>query len=170
MTKLLDAVNRISEVTGKLAGFLLVVLILAIGYDITVRYFFSTPNFWAYDSVYMLYGAYSALGAAYCLRDKGHVRMDLLYGRFTKRGQALTDVICYVLIFFPLILVITYKCGEHAWWAFTFGERSSASAWRPLTAPFKLSIAFGFFLLLLQGMAEFIKALTVVLKGDSHES
>jgi len=170
MDKFLKAVDWTSTITGKCASFLLVVMILAIGYDITVRYFFATPNFWAYDSVYMLYGAYSALGAAYCFVDKGHVRMDLVYCRLSPRGQALTDVICYILIFFPLFIVITYKCGQHALWALSFGERSSASAWRPLTAPFKLSIAFGFLLFLIQGTAEFIKALTVVIKGGPDES
>lgn len=96
--------------------------------------------------------------------------MDLFYGRFPVRRKALIDVICYIVIFFPLYAVLVYKCTEHAWWAFTFGERSSASAWRPLTAPFKLSIAFGFILFFIQGVAEFIKALTIVIKGAPYES
>ena len=170
MVRILKGIDWVSEMTGKCASFAIIVMILAIGYDITVRYFFATPNYWAYDSVYMIYGAYSLLGAAYCHVKKGHVRMDLFYGRFSTKQKALTEVICYVLIFFPLYTIVTYKCAEHAWWAFTFGERSSASSWRPLTAPFKLSIALGFILFFIQGVAEFIKALTIVIKGESNES
>ena len=170
MVRLLKGIDWFSEIVGKCASFMLIVMILAIGYDITVRYFFSQPNFWAYDTVYMTYGAYSVLGAAFCHVSKGHVRMDLFYDRFSVREKALIDVICYTLIFFPLYIIITYKCAEHAWWAFTFGERSSVSAWRPLTGPFKLSIAFGFIIFFIQGVAEFIKALIVVIKGEFDES
>jgi len=170
MTKFLKSIDWISETVGKCASFMLIVMILAIGYDITVRYFFSTANYWAYDSVYMLYGSYSILGGAYCHVAQGHVRMDLLYGRLSTRHRALTDVIFYILIFFPLYGILTYKCAEHAWWAFTFGERSSSSVWRPLTSPFKLSIAFGFILFFIQGVAEFLKALIIVTKGELNES
>jgi len=170
MTRLLKGIDWASEMVGKGASFMLIVMILAIGYDVSVRYLFAKPNFWAYDSVYMIYGAYSVLGAAYCHLSKGHVRMDLFYGRVSRKNKAWIDVLCYIIIFFPLYFVIVYKCTENALWALTFGERSSASAWRPLTAPFKLAIAFGFILFFLQGVAEFIRALTVVIKGESNES
>jgi hypothetical protein len=94
MEKFLRIIDGASVWTGKLASFLVILLILAIGYDITVRYLFATPNLWAYDSTYMIYGGYTMLGAAYCHCLKGHVRMDLLYGRLSERGKAITDVIC----------------------------------------------------------------------------
>jgi len=37
-------------------------------------------------------------------------------------------------------------------------------------APFKLSIVFGIFLFYLQGIAEFIRALTVVIKGGRYDA
>ena len=125
---------------------------------------------WAFDSTYMIYGGYTMLGAAYCHYLKGHVRMDLLYSRLSPRGKAIMDSICYVFLFFPLFSVLLYKCGENAIWSLLHGERSSASVWRPLMAPFKFTIVFGIFLFYLQGIAEFLRALTVVFKGESHES
>ena len=56
MEKFLRIIDAASTWTGKLASFLVVLLILSIGYDITVRYLFAVPNLWAYDSTYMLYG------------------------------------------------------------------------------------------------------------------
>ena len=170
MEKFLRIIDGASVWTGKLASFLVILLILAIGYDITVRYLFATPNLWAYDSTYMIYGGYTMLGAAYCHCQKGHVRMDLFYGRLSERGKAITDVICYLLLFFPLFSVLLYKCGENAIWSLLHSERSSASVWRPYMAPFKLSIVFGIFLFYLQGIAEFIRALTVAVKRGRHDS
>jgi TRAP-type mannitol/chloroaromatic compound transport system permease small subunit len=37
-------------------------------------------------------------------------------------------------------------------------------------APFKLSIVFGIFLFYLQGIAEFIRALRVAIKGVRHDA
>ena len=37
-------------------------------------------------------------------------------------------------------------------------------------APFKLTIVFGIFLFYLQGIAEFIRALTVAVKGVRHDT
>ena len=81
MEKFFHVIDRTSDLVGKWASFLVVILTLAIGYDITVRYLFNIPNFWAYDMAIMLYGSYAILGAAYCHYTNGHVRMDLLYGR-----------------------------------------------------------------------------------------
>jgi TRAP-type mannitol/chloroaromatic compound transport system permease small subunit len=131
---------------------------------------FGNTNQWAYDSTYMLYGSYTILGAAYCHREQGHVRMDLFYGKLSQRGKAITDVICYLLLFFPLFTVLLYKCGENAYWSLLHGERSSASVWRPYMAPFKMSIVLGIFLFYLQGIAEFIRALTTAIKGERHDT
>ena len=169
MEKFLRIIDRASEWTGKCASFLVVILTLAIGYDITVRYLFAKANFWPYDLTYMLYGSYTMLGAAYCHYLKGHVRMDLIYSRLSPRGRAKMDVICYIFLFFPLFSVLLYKCGENTLWAVMHGETSHASVWRPSLAPFKIAILFGIFLFYLQGIAEFIRALTVAIKGEPHE-
>jgi len=170
MQTVLRFIDRASEWTGKCASFLAVVLILAIGYDVALRYLFARPTFWAFEVIYMVYGAYAALGAAYCHYRKGHVRMDLIYSRLSPRGQATVDMICYLFLFFPLFFVLVYTCGGHAIWALSYGERSSVSIWRPLLAPYKLLIAFGFLLFLFQGIAEFIRSLYIVFKGGPHES
>ncbi|MFO7984605.1 MAG: TRAP transporter small permease subunit [Desulfatiglandaceae bacterium] len=170
MEKFLRIIDRSSELTGKGASFLIVILTLAIGYDITIRYLFDKANFWAFDITYMLYGTYTMLGAAYCHYQKGHVRMDLFYSKLSARGRARMDVICYIFLFFPLFCILLYKCGQGAWWALVHGETSHASVWRPSLAPFKIAIVFGLFLFFLQGIAEFLRALRVAFKGEPHES
>lgn len=170
MEKFFHVIDRTSDLVGKWASFLVVILTLAIGYDITVRYLFNIPNFWAYDMTIMLYGSYAILGAAYCHYTNGHVRMDLLYGRLSPRGRAIMDIICYIFLFFPLFIVLIWKCGDHAWWALVNGERSSASAWRPLIGPFKMVIVFGLVLFFLQGLVDFLRNILFVVKGGKHES
>ena len=169
MEKFFRLVNGLSDVVGKLASFLVVILIVSIGYDIFMRYLFAKPTSWAYDMTIMLFGSYTMLGAAYCHYRDGHVRMDLIYGTLSSRRKATIDVICYILLFFPLFIVLLYKCGEHAIWSLISSERASASVWRPPLAPFKLTVAFGILLFLLQGIVQFLRSLMIVLKGGERE-
>jgi TRAP-type mannitol/chloroaromatic compound transport system permease small subunit len=170
MEKFFRLVDGVSDVVGRWASFLVVILVISIGYDIFMRYLFASPTFWAYDMTIMLFGTYSMLGAAYCHYREGHVRMDLIYGTLSSRRRATIDVICYIFLFFPLFTVLLYKCGEHAVWSLIQGERSSSSVWRPPLAPFKLTIAFGLLLFLLQGIVQFLRSLMIVLKGGERES
>ncbi len=170
MEKIFRIIDRSSEYVGKWASFLVVILTLAIGYDITVRYLFAIPNFWAYDITIMLYGSYAILGAAYCHSLDSHVRMDLLSSRLSRRGRAVMDIICYIFLFFPLFIVLIWKCGNHAIWSVISGERSSASAWRPLLGPFNMAIVLGLVLFFLQGLVDFLRKIIFVVKGGKHES
>jgi TRAP-type mannitol/chloroaromatic compound transport system permease small subunit len=170
MEKILRFIDRASIWTGKVSSLLVAVLTAAICYDITMRYVLIKPTSWAFELTYMIYGVYAMLGAAYCHYLKGHVRMDLLYMRLSPRKQAVVEVFCYIFLFFPLFIVLVWKCGEHAHYAIAYGERSSSSAWRPVLWPFKTIIAFGFLLFLLQGTADFLRSLRIAIKGESHES
>ncbi len=168
MEKVFRAVDRASEWTGKFSSYLMPALVIAICYDIVMRYVFNKPTHWAFEVTYMTYGAYSVLGVAYCQALKTHVRMDLLYARLSPRMQAVVEAICYVLLFFPLLLVLTYKCGEHGLWTLSSGERSSVSVWRPHLWPFKLAITFGFLLFLFQGLVDFLRTLEKLIKGGAR--
>ena len=170
MEKILRFIDRASIWTGKVSSLLVAVLTAAICYDITMRYVLIKPTSWAFELTYMIYGVYAMLGAAYCHYLKGHVRMDLLYMRLSPRKQAVVEVFCYIFLFFPLFIVLVWKCGEHAYWAFSYGERSSSSIWRPQLWPFKGLIAFGFLLFLLQGAADFLRLLRIAFKGETHDS
>jgi len=170
MDKILRFIDWITVWTGKVSSLLAALLTAIIVYDITMRYVLIKPTSWAFEFTYMIYGVYAMLGAAYCHHYKGHVRMDLLYTRLSPRRQAVVEVFCYIFLFFPFLIVLVWKCSEHAYWAFSYGERSSASILRPPLWPFKSLIAFGFLLFLLQGAAEFLRSIRIAIKGESHES
>jgi TRAP-type mannitol/chloroaromatic compound transport system permease small subunit len=170
MQKFYQGVGWVSEWTGKLASFLMAGLVVAICYDVFMRYVFAKPTYWAFEVTYMVYGAYSMLGVAYCEKFGAHVRMDLLYSRLSEQGKARMDIICYLLLFFPFLIILTYKCGEHTLWTMTSGESSSVSVWRPRLWPFKLAITLGFVLFILQGLATFLQLFRKAFGGNVHES
>jgi TRAP-type mannitol/chloroaromatic compound transport system permease small subunit len=170
MEKVFRVIDKTSEWTGKVASFLMAGLVAAICYDVAMRYVFNKPTAWGFEVTYMVYGAYAMLGVAYCEKLKGHVRMDLVYAKLSERRKAWVDVVCYLVLFFPFLIVLTYKCGEHTLWSITSGESSSVSVWRPALGPFKATITFGFILFIFQGLVNFLKTLRVAMGGQPYES
>ena len=99
--------------------------------------------------------AYYLLGGGYSMILKGHVRMDLLYGRWSPKKQGLADSITTPFLIFYLIflLVGAYSSIEYA---VMYGQRNR-SAWAPYMAPIKIIMGLGVLLMLLQALATWFK-------------
>lgn len=164
---ILQIIDSISEWTGKFVSFFIVIIISVTIWEVILRYVFGAPTVWAFDAAYLIFGAYGVLGGAYTLYFKGHVNVDILYGRLPLRARAIVDLVTSIF-FFLFCGLLLWKGGEMAWDSLKIMERGS-SAWSPPVYPIKLTIPVGAFLLLLQGTAKFIRDLLVVVKGGGIE-
>lgn len=162
----LKAIDAISERTGRMVGWIAVPMIVALIYEVFARYVFHRPTIWSYEITYMIYGTHFLLGAAYTLKVKGHIRIDLLYMRFPPRGRALIDAIGYLVIFFPITVVLIFAGFDMAKDAYQIKEVSQFTPWQPILWPFKSVICVGFSLFLLQGVAEFIRSIIMLVRGE----
>lgn len=161
----LQFIDRISVTVGWAASLIVVPQVLALTYEVFARYIFNSPTIWSFDATYMMYGTHYLLGAAYTLKVKGHIRIDVIYGQLKPRKQAVIDVICYLLIFFPILTALIIGGFEYVLRAYTVQEVSQFTPWQPKLWPFKGLIFIGFCLLSLQSLAEFIRSLHLALKG-----
>ena len=164
LNSVLNAIDAVSEYSGRIVIWLAVILTCITGYEIVSRYVFDAPTKWAFDLSYMIGGAFFLLGEAYTLKHKNHVRIDLFYSRFSPRGRAWVDTIFYLLFFFPLWIGLLYALIPYVAFSWKIGERSMQGYWRPVLYPFKTVMPIGVLLLLLQGVAEFIRNLMVLLR------
>ncbi len=167
MKAFLDTIDRISELTGKGVSFLVLFLTGVILFEIFARYVFKSPTIWAHEVAQMIYGAYVILLGAYALRKGVHVNVELVYGKFTPRTRAKVDLFTWLLFFFFCGLILV-KGGEMAWESFQFGE-TDATSFAPPLWPIKMTIPLGALLILLQGLAKFIRDLQLVLMGRETE-
>ncbi len=158
-------IDTISEWSGKMVSWLIIPLIFGLSYEVIARYVFNSPTVWAYDLAYMFYGTMFMLGAAYTLMRNGHIRTDIFYERWSPRRQGWVNLISYLFLFFPGMFFFLFSGLEAAIHSWAILEKSDFSPWRPPLYPFKTIIPLTAFLLILQGISEFLKSLYSVLKG-----
>jgi TRAP-type mannitol/chloroaromatic compound transport system permease small subunit len=164
----LRAIERVSGVSGHLTAWLVAPLILATVYDVGARYLFNAPTQWAYEVGYMMMGAHALLGMAYTLREGGHVRIDAFSQRFSQGAKAVIDLIGYVVFLLPCLIWMTWSLWGYWFNSFRTHELSGQSAWNPVIWPFKLVFFVAFVLLVLQILAEIIKAVLYLSGGRSR--
>ncbi len=168
MPKVVKAFVRYVEATNKAVGRFSMYLVFAMMgillYESVSRTIFNQPHIWAVEMAQFLMAAYYLLGGGYSMILKGHVRMDLLYGRWSAQRQALADVLTApFLIFYLVVLLIgAYSSIEYA---VVYGQRNR-SAWAPLMAPIKIIMGTGILLMLLQTIAAWFRDLAKARGGE----
>ena len=163
-------IDNLSEITGQIISWLVIILTLVLGYEIVARYVFGAPTKWAFDLSYMIGGTFFLMGEAFTLKHRQHVRIDIFYGRFSPRTKAAVDVIFFLLLFFPLWCGILYALFPYVAFSWEVGEKSMQGYWQPILYPFKTVMPIGVGLFLLQGIAEFCRSLVILVKGEATET
>jgi len=170
MRKALRVIDSISDWTGKLARWFCAGLVLVLTYEVMMRYAFNAPNVWAYETSVMIAGSMYVLFWSYDHRHHAHVRIDVFYTRLSPRGKAVIDVVGTLLFFFPLIILFSYTSATFTWRAWSIGERLNLThCWFPPVAPLRTAVAIGILLFLLQGVAQFIRDLYLLIRNKAYD-
>jgi len=166
--KLYNGIGVVSEWSGKVVMFLVVVLMVTIAYDVFMRYLLNAPTIWSYSLSYMLGSTIIALGLPYVYYHNANVRIDIIYSKLPQMGRIILDVVLTVVLFFPMIFLLIRVFGQDAWAAYLCGEVAMDSIWYPVLWPFKMVVSLGFVLLFLQGIATFIKDVVSLTEGGKQ--
>ncbi|HET7700239.1 MAG TPA: TRAP transporter small permease subunit [Candidatus Limnocylindria bacterium] len=175
MQRVLFSIDRLSAWSGKITAWVIVLMTLLVTYDITMRYLskplgepihaiWFTYNY-SYDMSYYLYGIFFMLGGAYALSRGQHVRGDVFYRNWPVRVQAGIDLTLYILAFFPGMIALVSVGAQWAAASWAIGERSFTSAAAPPIYPLKTVIPVAAMLMVIQGIAETIRAFQALRTG-----
>ena len=150
----IDAANK---ALGKFSMYLVFAMMGILLFESISRTIFNRPHIWVVEMAQFVMAAYYLLGGGYSMLLEGHVRMDLLYGRWSARRQALSDVFTALLLIFYMVFLLTGGISSSKY-ALKYGQENY-SAWGPPLAPIKLIMTFGILMMLLQIIATFFKDL-----------
>ena len=145
-------IDAISEWTGKIVSMMIFLIIGLVVCNVVMRYFFNAPIKYAYEISLFMFAAISLLAGGFCLYHRAHVRVDIIYRRFSHRRQAILDVITAGLFFLFLgILLREGSLGALDSWQL---KETTISAARAILWPVKAVVPIAAALLLLQGLAK----------------
>lgn len=165
MQKLLLGVDRLSTWIGQLFAWSIVLLTLAITWEVFSRYVLGKPHAWMLDAQIMMYGILFMMAGGYTLSKNGHVRGDVLYGFFRPRTQASIDLALYILFFLPGVFALTWAGWNYFTDSVAIREQTFNADPIPIY-PFKFFIPFAGAILLLQGIVEIARCVICIREGQ----
>lgn len=150
----IEALNRR---VGRLAMYLVFAMMGILLYSSITRTFFGVSDIWIVEMAQFTMAAFYMLGGGYSMQLDSHVRMDLLYSRWSARKKAIVDSITvFCLLFYVVFLLIGGISSTY--YSLEYGQQNY-SAWAPYLAPIKIIMAIGIVLMLLQVIATFFRNL-----------
>ncbi len=124
LLKLEKFFDRFSDVMGWIAGSLSLLMLANVFYDAIMRYFFSRGSIALQEMEWHLFAVTFLFGMAYCLKEDGHVRVDVLYDHFSPRWKALVNIGGTLIFLIPLSVLIIEGSIWYVHEAFVTGEIS----------------------------------------------
>jgi TRAP-type mannitol/chloroaromatic compound transport system permease small subunit len=163
--RIVDAINERVKILGLTFG----VMTFTMCYEIVARFGFNAPTKWAWEVNGQLLCFAVTMAGGYTLLQKGHVKTDILYSRWSPKMQAKVD------LFFTTFLALLF-CGNYFVWSIKMAIDSvvtrehSIGLLRAPLYPIKIAIVVATFLFLIQIVAEAIRNYFIVINKQNNSS
>ena len=182
-------VEALNHRVGRIAMYLLFAMMGILLWSSISKTFFA-PTLWTLEMAQFTLVAYYFLGGPYSLQMGAHVRMDLLYSRWTDRQKAWVDAFTVIALLTYLGLMVHGGMSSTAYSLGYFGQEPvaffadlattvvtdgpqaaeaklgflerSSTAWRPVMWPIKALMTVAAVLMLLQAVALLIRDIAVI--------
>ncbi len=149
-------IDWINDRLGTVAKWAVFASCLISAANAVVRYVANYSSNSYLEIQWYLFAACVMLGASQVLRVNEHVRVDVIYGLYSGRTQALIDLIGFLFFMLPSMAVMIYYAWPLFMKMYISGEMSS-NAGGLIRWPAMLMLPLGFSLLFAQGVSEAIK-------------
>ena len=156
LLKLSGAIDRVNELLGRLIGLLVLAsVVISAGNAILRKAFDIGSNAWLEIQWYLFAGVFM-LGVGYVMLRNGHVRIDFISSKLSKRTNAIIDAIGIVIFTIPLALIMIDLGWPLFYRAWQTGEMSQ-NAGGLIRWPVLMLLPLGFAILCAQAISELIK-------------
>ncbi len=167
MRRLGRTVDRISNVAGYFSGWLVLVMMLLVGFEVFTRYVLQQPLRIADElSAYMLV-TLSYLGAAYTWKERGHVRVTFVVNRLPPRVASWLRLVTLV---FAFLFLVGLCQASYGFLTLSFKLHMVSASWLrvPLQWP-QITVPVGFAILALLLILEIARTIMKIRAGINIE-
>ncbi len=160
-------VDKLSTTLGRLVMYLVLAMMAILLYSSVSRSLLDIHHLWIIELAQFVMTAYYLLGGAYSMQLDAHVRMDVLYEKWTPKRRAFVDSITSFCLLFYLVYLL-YGGFSSTQYALETGQKNY-SAWAPPMAPIKIIMTIGIAIMLLQAISTLIKDIAKARGLELHE-
>ena len=157
-----NGIDRLNSWLSKYVIWLILVATLVSAINALVRKIFNTSSNAFLEVQWYFFAASFLLASAYTLLNNEHVKIDVVYSRFSRRTQTQIDIFGFSVFLLPM-------CTAILWFAVPFfikgyvSNEMSSNAGGLIRWPVYAMIPLGFGLLWLQGVSELIKRIAFLI-------
>lgn len=151
-----NGVDRLNHWLSKYVIWLILAATLVSAINALVRKIFNTSSNAFLEIQWYFFAASFLLAAGYTLLNNEHVKIDVIYSRFSRRSQTLIDIFGFSVFLLPMCTAILWFGIPFFLKGFISNEMSS-NAGGLIRWPVYAMLPLGFGLLWLQGVSELIK-------------
>ncbi|MBU2054406.1 MAG: TRAP transporter small permease subunit [Proteobacteria bacterium] len=162
---IVNFIDGLSERVGSVVSWILLCLVALSCFEVFTRRVLGSPTIWTHEILSYIFCATIMLLMGYTQLYKGHANIDVFLGSMSKRKQVILEVVTFVIFAFPFVLVMLWDGIIFAATSWMMQERTP-SAFNAIVYPAKTLIPVGFALLFLQLVADFIKKIVYLVKGE----
>lgn len=156
LLKVSSLIDDLNERVGRAMIWLVLIVVVISAGNAVFRFAFNMSSNALLEIQWYLFSAIFLLSAGYVLKKNEHIRIDVLFGRYTERTQNWIDVFGFLAFLLPMGMLVGYL----SWAVFTLAWNSGEMSSNPgglIRWPVRLMMPVGFALLVLQGLSELIK-------------
>lgn len=145
-------------------------MVLLICADVIMRYLFNFTLIWIIELEVYFFAISFLMASGYAFKHNKHVRVDVFYAKYSKKGKAWTDLLGGIFLLLPWSVISTYVCYVYFFKSWKLGESSSQPGGLPAIYILKFILFLGFFMLALQAVASILQAIVDIRStdDDSH--
>lgn len=161
MLKLARTITAINRWCARIAAWLILPMFALLMADVIMRYVVGSAAIWTAELAQLIFGVYAVIAGGYLLVERGHVNVDIIYGRYSAVRKAQVDLATSFLLF--LFLGVLIWQGTDMAWESAAKLETSSSIWDPQIWPVKVAIPVAGVLLLLQALVRIASDIRTVM-------
>lgn len=154
---LLQRLETMIDVSGRWLGWLNLLMVFGTLVIVILRYLFNEGSILLQESVMYVHAIVFMLGMAVTFKSDDHVRVDVLYQRFSERGQHWVNLLGGLLLLLPMMGFILWECLDYVALSWRTQEASQETGGLPYVYLLKTLIPMMVVLLSLQAILGIIR-------------
>ncbi|MFV1873884.1 MAG: TRAP transporter small permease subunit [Oleiphilus sp.] len=137
----------LAKLCGVLAGIAMILLLFNVFYDVVMRYAFNDVSIAMQELEWHLFSCVFLLGIPFAIHENSHVRVDILYDRWSIKTQAIINLLGALVLILPFISLVTFYSISFTIDSFQMGEGSGDPGGLPYRWAIKSLIPFSFIMM-----------------------